>query len=85
MKYVTILSLAAVVGFFLLPSCSAVKWAVPAMAGSEMDEESWALRYVPGLKALSDFIPPPTEARQQWDERYRNKNCSWASSGDTTP
>lgn len=85
MKYIAILSLAAVVGFFLLPSCSAVKWAVPAKAGSDMDEESWALRYVPGLKALSDFIPPPTEARTQWDERYRNRNNSWASSGDMIP
>ena len=85
MKCIAILSLAAVVGFFLLPSCSAVKWAVPAKAGADIDEESWALRYVPGLKALSDFIPPPTEARTQWDERYRSRNNSWASSGDMIP
>ncbi len=85
MKYIAILSLATIVGFFLLPSCSAVKWAVPAKAGADMDDESWAVRYIPGLKAASDFIPPPTEARMQWDERYRNKGNSWAASGDMFP
>ena len=85
MKYVAILSLATVIGFLLLPSCSAVKWAVPAKAGSDMDEDSWALRYIPGLKAMSDFVPPPNDARMQWDERYKSKNGSWSSSGDMYP
>ena len=85
MKYIAILSAVTVVGFFLLPSCSAVKWAVPAKAGGDMDEDSWALRYIPGLKAVSDFVPQPTEARLQWEERYKKTNNSWALSGDMCP
>lgn len=85
MKYISILSLAAVVGIFLLPSCSAVKWAVPATAGSEMEDESWASRYIPGVKAVSNLVPPPTEARLQWDERYKNQREPWASSSGVIP
>ena len=84
MKYISILSLAAVVGFFLLPSCSAVKWAVPAKAGADMDEESWASRYIPGVRAVSNIIPPPSEARVIWDERYKKRE-SWGSPADLYP
>ncbi len=84
MKYVSILSLAAVMVLFLLASCSAVKWAVPAGAGADMDEESWASRYIPGVRAASNFIPPPTEARIRWDERY-NKREHWGSPTDLYP
>jgi hypothetical protein len=84
MKYISILSLVAVVGFFLLPSCSAVKWAVPAGAGADMDDESWASRYIPGVKAISNFVPQPTEARVQWDERYKKRE-HWGSPTDLYP
>ncbi len=85
MKYVAIMSLLAMVGIFLLASCSAVKWAVPAGAGPDMDEESWASRYIPGVKAASNLIPGPSEARIQWDEAYKKKYQSWSSSGDMFP
>jgi hypothetical protein len=84
MKYISILSLVAVVGLFLLASCSTVKWAVPAGAGTDMDDESWASQYIPGVRALSNFVPPPTEARIQWDEQYKKRYHS-SSPGDVYP
>ena len=84
MKYIPILSLIVVMGFCLLPSCSAVKWAVPAGAGTDMDDESWASRYIPGVRAISNLVPPPTEARMQWDERYK-KHEHWGSPTDIYP
>lgn len=44
-----------------------------AEAGSGPPAPSWAARYIPGWKWISDAIPPPTDARIKWDERY-NRN-----------
>jgi len=82
MKHISTLSL-AVVALLVLSSCSAVKWATPATAGSDMDDESWASRYIPGVRAVSNFIPPPTEGRILWDEHYK-KRGSWGGPPDQT-
>ncbi len=73
MKFIVIVSVAAITSLFLLSGCSTLNWATPAKASFEPDEESWASKYVPGVKALSDFVPKPTEARVQWDKYQKNK------------
>ena len=42
------------------------------------------MRYIPGLKAISDFIPPPNEARLKWDEENKKKGNPWEF-GDRLP
>ncbi len=85
MKFIAILSCAAVVGLFFLASCSTVKWATPAKAGYEVEEESWASKYISGAKTLSEIVPPPTEARILWDERYKSRHEPWGPSSEMTP
>jgi hypothetical protein len=77
MKFIAIASLAAICALFLACGCSTVNWATPAKASYEPEEESWASRYIPGVKALSNAIPKPTEARIQWDQYHKNRNSSW--------
>ena len=50
------------------------------------DEESWASRYIPGVRAVSKFIPPPSDARKKWDDRYNKwKNQGTESERDRYP
>ncbi len=73
MKFIGIVSVAAIASLCILSGCSTLNWATPAKASFEPDEESWACKYIPGVKALSDFVPKPTEARVQWDQYYKNR------------
>jgi hypothetical protein len=43
-------------------------------------QDGWASRYIPGVRAISKFVPPATDARRQWDERYKK----WNSQNDPT-
>jgi hypothetical protein len=66
-----------------LISCSALKAGNPVKAGFDTEqEEGWLTRKVPGLKSLSDVIPPPSEARQQWDERKKQQSEHWSREGN---
>jgi hypothetical protein len=59
------------------PPEPAAKGSSPSDVKSSMDspdqQEGWAARNVPGWKALSALLPPPTEARQKWDEQNRSQ------------
>lgn len=61
-------------------SCSTIRSSIkPMKAGYETEEEeSWAAKYIPGVKAVSKFVPPPSDARREWDERYNR----WNNQGD---
>lgn len=74
MKFLPLLPLAAIAILPLVTSCTTIRAGSPVKAGFEAEEPSWALRYIPGLKTLSDLIPPPTEARMKWDEWQKDKN-----------
>jgi hypothetical protein len=37
----------------------------------------WAERFIPGWRAASSILPPPTEARIKWDERQKRQNSRW--------
>jgi len=64
-----------------LSSCTTLRLGTPVKASSsawdqeaekgadeENAQEGWASRYVPGWKRLSNLLPPPTEARKDWDK-----------------
>lgn len=65
----------------LLTSCSGLRLGSPVKAGFEAEEEGWATRNIPGVKKLSELIPPPNEARQKWDERKKQQNDLWGKNG----
>jgi hypothetical protein len=73
MKIASMVSVAALVAFPLLTSCSTTQVGTPVKAGYEVEKPSWPMRYIPGLKAVSDFIPPPNEARLKWDEAQKRR------------
>jgi hypothetical protein len=61
-------------------SCSTLRTGSPVKARYEaekpkfdVEEGGWAYRNVPGVKALSDFVPPPNEARTKWDEWQKKR------------
>jgi hypothetical protein len=69
----------------LLNSCSTLRTGQAVKAASEAKEgeplkasyevtesKGWANRYIPGWKRLSNALPPPTEARKEWDRWQRN-------------
>lgn len=77
MKALSIIAVAAVLTFPFLTSCTTLRAGAPVKAGFEAEEPGWALRHIPGLKALSNLIPPPTDARLKWDEWQKGKNRQW--------
>lgn len=77
MKIMLTVSVAALTALPLLTSCSTLQVGAPVKAGYEVETPSWPMRYIPGLKAISDFIPPPNEARQKWDEAQKRKGNPW--------
>jgi hypothetical protein len=74
MKFLSIFTVAAILACPLLTSCTSMRAGNPVKAGFDVEEPSWAVRYIPGLKALSDFVPPPTEARVKWDKWQQKKD-----------
>ncbi len=77
MKIISVVSVASAMALILLTSCSTLRVGAPVKAGYEVEQPSWALRHIPGLKAVSDFIPPPNEARMKWDEAQKKKGNLW--------
>jgi hypothetical protein len=66
-------------------SCSTLRSGNPVKAGYapekpafDVEEGGWAYRNIPGVKALSDFVPPPNEARTKWDESQKKKDHRWS-------
>ncbi|MCA1960992.1 MAG: hypothetical protein LDL33_09355 [Desulfomonile sp.] len=40
-------------------------------------DEGWAVRYIPGLRALSRALPEPTEGRKKFDREMNRKYRQW--------
>jgi hypothetical protein len=47
--------------------------------GVSADEEGWASRYIPGVRAISRIVPQPSESRVKWDEWYKKRNDRWGT------
>ncbi len=54
-------------------SCSTLTASTAMKASYDTEEDSWLSRKIPGVKSLSNMIPPPTDARLKWDQ-YNDKN-----------
>lgn len=77
MKRYAVLVFAVVLFLSLTISCSTIQGFKTVKAGYDTeDEEGWASKYIPGVRAVSKFIPPPTDARKKWDERYKRWNSA---------
>lgn len=89
MRAVLLLCIGAA-ALLLITACSSVRvgtavkasykaeQSAPKAAADETDpDEGWALRYVPGLRALSRALPPPTEGRKKWDQDFSRKYRQW--------
>ena len=76
MRFRSVLPLVALLALPFITSCTTLRAGTPVKAGYEADEPGWALRYIPGLKTISDLIPPPNEARTKWDEWQRERGGS---------
>jgi hypothetical protein len=64
--------LGAILTMPFLTSCASTGATTFMKAGFEQkDDEGWASKHIPGVSALSKLLPPPTEARQQWDEQQK--------------
>lgn len=89
MKKLVVAALTALVILPLASSCTALRSGVPVKAafdspaktGIQVEEQSWASRYIPGVRAISQIVPEPSEARVKWDEWYKKKNSRWSSTG----
>jgi|GEM_PF-1149286 len=65
------------VGSPVKASYKAEQNAVKPAAEDTDPDEGWALRYIPGLKALSRALPEPTEGRKMWDRDMNRKYRQW--------
>jgi uncharacterized protein YunC (DUF1805 family) len=65
----------------MVASCSSLNIGSAVKAGFDSEEESWLAKKIPGVKTLSNMIPPPTEARLKWDQ-YNNNKQKDASKSD---
>ncbi|MBI4962090.1 MAG: hypothetical protein HY913_02325 [Desulfomonile tiedjei] len=65
-----------------MTSCSALRSGNPVPAGYDADKQGWVSKYIPGAKSVSNFIPPPSEARTNWDRWYDKRNDSWKTRGE---
>lgn len=52
----------------VLSSCSSMQTSAIRPAGYETEKTGWIQKNLPSLETLSNMIPPPTEARNKWDE-----------------
>jgi len=58
----------------LTASCTSLRSGKAVKAAYETGEsDGWVSRNIPGVKRLSEIIPPPNEARRQWDQRLRRQ------------
>jgi hypothetical protein len=81
MKLSVVILAVAVLVMPLLTSCSTLRTGNPLKAGYAPEEEGWLSRNVPGIRKLSEVIPPPSEARQKWDEQGKQRNHPWSRDG----
>jgi hypothetical protein len=60
-----------------MTSCSALRSGNPVKAGYEADKQGWTSKYIPGVKSVSKFVPPPSDARANWDRWYEKRKEPW--------
>jgi hypothetical protein len=85
MKLIHAVCLAIIFALALFASsCSTLRSGSAVKAGYDADkpvfdaeEGGWAYRNIPGVKALSNFVPPPNEARTKWDEWQKKRQETW--------
>jgi hypothetical protein len=69
----------------MFSSCTALRTATPVPAAYQSDEdEGWATKHIPGMKSLVSLLPPPTDARKQWD-LYQRRKGEHSQGEDSSP
>lgn len=72
MQIFSVVLVVAVLSVPFLTSCASTGAATFTKAGFEQeDNQGWASKYLPGVSLLSKLLPPPTEARLEWDEHQK--------------
>jgi hypothetical protein len=64
-------------GIPLLNGCTTMRSAKAVPAAYEEEKKSSVSRYIPGLSSLSNLLPPPSEARTNWDRWYEKRSETW--------
>ena len=74
-----IVSAFCVLGLMVLTfttSCSSLRSGNAVKVAYEANEnDGWMTRKIPGLKTLSNLIPPPSEATVTWDQPQKKQSC----------
>jgi hypothetical protein len=69
------IALVVILVLFLAASCTSLRSGKAVKAAYDANEsDGWMSRHIPGVKKLSEIIPPPNEARKQWDQRLRRQS-----------
>ncbi|MGB9618373.1 MAG: hypothetical protein ACP5M0_07385 [Desulfomonilaceae bacterium] len=69
------IALVWVLVLFLAASCTSLRSGNAVKAAFDANEsDGWLSRHIPGVKKLSEIIPPPNEARKQWDQRLKRQS-----------
>ncbi len=69
------IALVLVLVLVLTASCTSLRSGKAVKAAYDANEnDGWLSRNIPGVKRLSEIIPPPNEARKQWDQRLRRQS-----------
>ncbi len=78
MRIPSVFLLLVVTALPFMTSCSTLRSGNPVKAGYEADnKQGWASKYIPGVKSVSQFIPPPSDARNNWDRWYEKRKEPW--------
>jgi uncharacterized protein YceK len=90
MKILCVVAMASLMALPLFSSCSSLRSGTAVKAGYDVEEkipdratnqvsadQGWAAKYIPGWKAVGNFLPEPTEARTNWDNWAAKRNRGW--------
>lgn len=69
--------LVALLSIPLLNACSSLRSGHAVPAGYETEKKSPITKYLPGGQTISNFLPPPSEARTNWDRWYEKRSDPW--------
>lgn len=75
MKNIVFIAAICAAALVCASACSSLRSGNAVKASFETEEtEGWLARKVPGIKTLSNIIPPPNENRLKWDQRLRRQS-----------
>jgi hypothetical protein len=66
-------------GVPLLNGCTTMRSGKAVPAAYESEKQGSVTKYIPGLQSLSNLLPPPSEARTNWDQWYKKQSDPWKS------